>query len=261
MIHWLGSLNPILLFTLFGIVGIAITVLLDVVMRRRVEPTTRERANSTASVTLTVIATIYAILIAFVIVDAYTQIRSTQDEISTKAASLSIVVENSRALPSAKARPIQEGALAYARSVINNGIPHLEDTNLPDRTGGEKLEALFRSVRSVNPVSTGDRAAYTAMLDALDDVVRAREQLITSSSATIPGPLLALLFVIGICVMAVAALLDTRHRRSHLFILSTLALVIWLTLALVVSLDYPFSGTFRVTDQPLREFVDVRAAR
>ncbi len=261
MIHWLGSLNPILLFTLFAAVGIGITVLLDVFMRDRIKDETRERAAPTAAVTLTVIATIYAILIAFVIVDAYTQIRSTQDEISTKAASLSIIVENSRALPRAKARPIQEGALAYARSVINDGIPHLEETNRPDRSGGKKIEALFRSVRNVEPVSQGDRAAYTAMLDALDDVVRAREQLIDSSSATIPGPLLVLLFVIGICVMAVATLLDTRHRRSHLFILSMLALVIWLTLALVVSLDYPFSGTFRVTDTPLREFVEVRAAR
>jgi hypothetical protein len=61
--------------------------------------------------------------------------------------------------------------------------------------------------------------------------------------------------------MAVAALLDTLHRGSHLFILSALALVIWLTIALVVSLDYPFSGLIRVTDRPIREFVLFRAAR
>lgn len=67
--------------------------------------------------------------------------------------------------------------------------------------------------------------------------------------------------MIGATVMAVATLLDTRHPRSHLFILSALALVVWLTLALVVSIDYPFSGTIRVTDTPLREFVEFRAAR
>ena len=59
-----------------------------------------------------------------------------------------------------------------------------------------------------------------------------------------------LLVVIGLVVMAVATFLDTRHRKSHLFILSALALVIWLTIALVITLDYPFSGLIRVTDDP-----------
>ena len=65
--------------------------------------------------------------------------------------------------------------------------------------------------------------------------------------------------MIGLVVMAVATLLDTRHRSSHLFMLSALALVIWLTIALVVSLDYPFSGLIRVTDQPLEAFISYRA--
>ena len=67
--------------------------------------------------------------------------------------------------------------------------------------------------------------------------------------------------MIGLVVMAVATLLDTRHRRSHLFILSALGLVIWLTLALVITLDYPFSGLIRVTDEPIRQFISFRAAR
>ncbi|MCJ7672155.1 MAG: hypothetical protein MUP67_08920 [Acidimicrobiia bacterium] len=72
---------------------------------------------------------------------------------------------------------------------------------------------------------------------------------------------MALLVVIGMTVMAIATVLDTRHRRSHLFILSALALVIWLTLALVVSMTYPFTGPIAVTDSPVREFVEARAAR
>ena len=37
--------------------------------------------------------------------------------------------------------------------------------------------------------------------------------------------------------------------------------MIWLTLVLVVSLDYPVKGTITVAAAPLREFVDFRAAR
>lgn len=261
MIRDLGSLPAIVLFTLFGVIGIAITLVFDAIMRRCVKPETRERASSTASVTLQVTATIYAILIAFVIVDAYTQIRSTQAQISAKAANLSVIFENSRALPDPEAAEVRDAAIGYARSVITAGIPKLEQTGEPDTLSDKNLEELFRAVRQIEPSSESERSAYTATLNALDNVVSTREQLINSSNATIPSSLLGLLFVIGFTVMAVATLLDTRHRKSHLFILSALALVIWLTLALVVSLDYPFSGTIRVTDTPLREFVQFRAAR
>lgn len=261
MLRDLASLPAVVLFPLFAVIGIGLTLLFDIVMRHFVAPETRERATSTASVTLQVTATIYAILIAFVIVDAYGQIRDVQGELSQKAAELSVVVANSRALPEPQGADIRKAALAYARAVVNDGLPRLEETGRPSRPSDEKLEALFRQVQRADAVTEGDRVAFQETITALDAVVRSRESLISSSGATIPNSLLGLLFVIGMTVMAVATMLDTRHRRSHLFILSSLALVIWLTLALVVSMDYPFSGPVRVTDQPLREFIEFRAAR
>jgi uncharacterized membrane protein len=261
MLRDLASLPAIVLFPLFAVVGIGLTLLFDVIMRRVVTPETRERANSTASVTLQVTATIYAILIAFVIVDAYGQIRDTQSDLSAKAAELSVVVANSRAFPDAEGSEIREAALAYARAVVDSGLPELEDTGRPSRPADVKLEALFQTVQRVGESDEVNRVAYQSTLNALDQVIRARESLIDSARSTIPNSLLGLLFVIGFTVMAVATMLDTQHRRSHLFILSSLALVIWLTLALVVSMDYPFNGPVRVTDQPVREFLEFRAAR
>jgi hypothetical protein len=259
--HWLASLPAGLIFVLFTGVAIGITVLFDVLMRKLVAPETRERASQTASVTLQVTATIYAILIAFVIVDAYGQLRDTQAQISTKAASLAIVYENSRDLPRSAGEPIRESALDYARAVVARGIPRLEETDEPDRPTDRALEKLFRQVQRYEPTSDSQRAAYENTVRALDEVVATRSQLLDSARATIPPTLIALLIVIGLVVMAVATLLDTRHRSSHLFMLSALALVIWLTIALVISLDYPFSGLIRVTDQPLQAFIDFRAAR
>ncbi|MCJ7437162.1 MAG: DUF4239 domain-containing protein [Acidimicrobiia bacterium] len=261
MLHWLGSLPAVVLFSLFGTIGIALTFALDTVTRRYVKPETRERANSTASVTLQVTATIYAILIAFVIVDAYNQIRATQDQVSDNAANLSVIVENSRAFPDTVGEDLRDASIRYARAVVETGFPRLDQSASASIVSDERLEHLFRSVQRIEPTSEAERAAYTSTVDALDGIVHTREAIINSAKATIPAALLLLLFVIGMTVMAVATVLDTRHRRSHLFILSALALVIWLTLALVVSMTYPFSGPIAVSDAPLREFVEVRGAR
>jgi hypothetical protein len=261
VLRWLASLPALALFTLFAAFGIALTWAFDKVMRRFVTPETRERASSTASVTLQVTATIYAILIAFVIVDAYGQIRATQSQVSDKAANLSVLAENSRAFPDPVGPQIRTGAIRYGRAVIDTALPRLERTGDASPVTNARLEALFRSVQEVEPVSQAERTAYDSMVRALDGIVQTRENLINSSKATVPGALLGLLVVIGMTVMAIATVLDTRHRRSHLFILSALALVIWLTLALVVSMTYPYAGPIAVTDSPVREFVEARATR
>jgi NADH:ubiquinone oxidoreductase subunit 6 (subunit J) len=261
VIEWLGDLPAGLIFVLFAVIAIGITVLFDVLMRKLVAPETRQRASATASVTLQVTATIYAILIAFVIVDAYSQVRDAQGQISDKASNLAIVYENSRDLPEAPGDDTRRATLAYARAVVRRGIPRLEDTQQPDGSTDHALERMFRTVQRYEPKSESERAAYDNLVRALDGIVATRAQLLDSARATIPNTLIALLVVIALVVMAVATLLDTRHRRSHIFILSALGLVIWLTIALVISLDYPFSGLIRVTDDPIRQFISFRAAR
>jgi hypothetical protein len=208
-----------------------------------------------------VTATIYAILIAFVIVDAYSQVRDSQSDVSSKAASLAVIYENSRGLPDPGGAEIREATLDYARTVIDRGIPRLEQSARPDREADRDLEQLFRTLQGLNPTGDAQRVAYEASVRGLDNVVATRAKLLDAARPTIPDELIFLLIAIGLVVMAVATLLDTQHRGSHLFILSALALVIWLTIALVISMDYPFGGLIRVTDAPIREFVHFRAAR
>jgi hypothetical protein len=261
VIRWLGELPAGVLFPLFAAFGIAVTCLLDLGMRRIVRPETRERASPTAATTLQVVATIYAILIAFVIVDEYTQLRDTQGEISSKAASLSIVFENSRAFPDAEGGPIRTTALGYATAVVEKGLPHLEADDTPDPATDQAIEDLFAAVQATEPTTESERVAYESTVHSLDEIVATRAEIVDSSGASIPTALFWMLVVIGFTVMSVSTLLDTRHRRSHLFMLSSLALVIWITLALVVSMDYPFGGIIRVSDGPIREFIEFRGAR
>jgi hypothetical protein len=236
------------------------TFAFDHIARRRVAPEVRGRASTTAGVALQVVATIYAILIAFVIVDEYTTVRDAQSQVSDKAAALAVVTENSRAFGPA-GETVREATLVYARSVVDHALPKLREEARPDQRNDAALEKVYRAVQAVVPRGDAQRASYEQMADAVDELTRTREALINSANASVPNVLFWLLFLIGLSVMAVATLLDTQNRQSHLFILSALALVIWLTLALVVTMDYPFEGIIRVSDTPIRDFIEFRAAR
>jgi hypothetical protein len=253
--------NGTLLFVTFAAVGVGLNFALDAVMRRFVTPEVRGRAGPTAAVTVQVLATIYAVLVAFVIVNEYSQLQSANDEVATKAAELSAMTENSRVFPDAETAPLRAAITAYAQDVVDRSFPEFARTGIPTETSDQRLEEIFVALRDVRPDTPEENAAYARTLDELDGVVETRAHIVNAAGETVPWPLVALLAVMGITVVVVSNVLDTRHRRAHLLITSALALVVSLTLALVISLNYPFDGILPVSDEPIRRFLEFRAAQ
>jgi hypothetical protein len=252
---FIGFGNGTLLFFTFAAVGVTFNLVLDTIMRRVVSPEVRHRAGPTAAVTVQVLATIYAVLVAFVIVNQYSQLRAANEQVAAKAADLSAMYENSRIFPTPEGQELRSAITSYTRTVVDRSFPRLAET------GDVQLERMFTTLRTIHPATPDETAAYTKTLDLLDGVVETRARLVNASGETVPWPLVFMLALMGISVIVVSTVLDTQHRASHLLILTALALLVSLTLALVVSLNYPFDGILPISDEPLRNFLQFRAAR
>jgi hypothetical protein len=259
---WIGSLPSWALFPLFGAGARLFMVAIDGVIRRRVIPTSvRDRAGPTAATTLQALATIYAVLVAFVIVNEYNSLRDAQSIISDRVAALNIIYENSRNLDPPHAQQIQAATLAYARTDLDVGVPYVERTGRPSLQADRSLERIYGVMATFDPIATGDQAAYRVVLDALAQVSQTRSRLAAAAKATIPTSLFTILALLAAATLAVATAMDTRHRRSHLIILSALALALATTLGLVAAFDYPFRGFIHADTTALDQFVHLRAAR
>ncbi|HSO96099.1 MAG TPA: DUF4239 domain-containing protein [Acidimicrobiia bacterium] len=259
---WLGSLPAWEIFPLFAVLTLLLTVVIDTALRRQIlTDDVRTKASPTAATTLQALATIYAVLVAFVIVDEYTQLRDTQSQVATKAADLGVVFENSRNLKPADAARIQAATVQYARVTVSQGIPELVQSSKPSPQSDTALEGIYRVVATIEPTSESGKVAYQQILTALAGVSQTRTNLINAAKASIPSSLFFILAVLAIAVLAVGTMMDTRHRRSHLLILAALALGLSMTLALVAALDYPFRGFIHIDTGPITQFIQVRAAR
>ena len=140
---FVGFANGTLLFLTFAIVGVTFNLVLDAVMRRFVSADVRHRAGPTAAVTVQVLATIYAVLVAFVIVNEYSQLRSANEQVAIKAADLSAMYENSRIFPTAEGDELRRSIRAYAVVVVDRSFPMLEESPKPDRLADKRLEGMF----------------------------------------------------------------------------------------------------------------------
>jgi hypothetical protein len=259
---WVGSLPAWAIFPLFAGATLLLTVALDGILRRRLVPDhVRRTAGPTAATTLQALATIYAVLVAFVIVDEYGQLRGAQAQVSDKAAQLSVVYENSRNLAPRNGSAVRAATIAYARQDVRFGLPELERSSQPSPKSDAALEHIYRLLATIEPKAESEKIAYQQILGALAQVSQARSNLINSAKASIPTSLFLILAVLGTAILAVGTLMDTQHRRSHLLILAALAVGLSLTLALVAALDYPFRGFIHIDTGPISEFIHNRAAR
>jgi Protein of unknown function (DUF4239) len=259
---WLGSLPAWAIFPLFAAATLLLTVAVDGILRRRLVPDdARANASPSAATTLQALATIYAVLAAFVIVDEYGQLRDAQSQVATKAAELSVIFENSRNLPPDSGARIRAATIDYARVEVRDGLPKLVQTSQPSPQSDAALERIYRVVATIEPSAESDKIAYQQILVALAGVSQTRTDLINSAKATIPVALFLILAVLGAAILGVGTIMNTQHRRSHLLILAALAIGLSMTLALVAALDYPFRGFIHIDTGPMTEFIHNRAAR
>ncbi len=256
---WLGSLPAEAIFPLFAVSVVLLMVALDGILRRRLVPDeVRRRAGPTAATTLQALATIYAVLVAFVIVDESGQLRSAQDEVSKQAGQLAVITENSHNLPDAQGVPIRQATLQYANIVVRVGLHDIERTARPSVPASRAFQHIFQVVNAIEPTAESDKAAYAQILNALTAIAESRQSLVDSAHPSISISLFIILVLLATATLAVATLMDTRHRRSHLLILGALALAISMTLALVAAFDYPYRGFIRIDVTPIRTFINSR---
>ena len=261
MLSWLGGLPLFVLFLIFSGLAVATTVVVERLMRRLTAQGPRESIGQTASTVLQAITVVYAIVIGFVIVDEYGQFQDAEQHIGDKAAAIVIVIENAHALPPSDREEISRDTWRYTELLINRGLPKLADDGTFDFATGRALHHLYETAQSIEPTTESQRVAYESIVGSLNDIVATRSDLLGAARAAIPASLFWVLVLLGVATMATAAVLDTKHRRSHLMILSMLAIAVGANLALVVGLDYPFRGTIAVSDKPLVELLDDPAVR
>jgi Protein of unknown function (DUF4239) len=253
--EWLAELPSAVLFLGFAAVGITLTLAADLIFRRRLKDNTRAEAGRTAAIMLGVLANIYAVLIAFVIVQGWGNLQQAQTYVDAQATAMTEIRENSQVLGAHDAKPINEALDAYARSVLRDDFPAMEQHGHRSPVTTAKLADLFATVRVVTPVGAAQTSFYNQMVDRLDNIVVARQAAVTASDGSLPAPLYLLLALGGIVVVALACVLDSKHRRSHVIIVCSIAVVIAFMLAIVVSFDHPFTGSIAVTERPIRQFL------
>jgi hypothetical protein len=243
---------PIWLLLVAVVASIVGGVLLVVWLIRRLVPAVTEGFDAeVSSQMLGVVAALFGLLFAFIIVIAYQNYTDAQGNVTDEADALAAVVRDSGALPQKERDRVRASIGTYVRTVVEEEWPRMRDGEDSSRAWAA-VDGVFATFQGVEPRSPSGSAFYEDSVRQLNGALEARRNRLDDARGGLPWVIGALIFVGCFVIVGYAALVGSRSFWFHAIGAGTIALVIGMSLVVLLALIYPFSGDLAIDPEPFR---------
>jgi hypothetical protein len=232
-------------------VGLAVILtLFGIAMFRRFAPQWRDEESSDKTVgVMAMVMTLFALVLAFVVVNLYGGYVDASNNVGAEANSLSSVVTDVHSFPAPQRQQIEAAVARYVREVRTREFGRLR-TGHQDPHAQTYLNAIIETLQRYSPKTAAQVEFYRATSDDLDKLATERNDRIDAASAAIPGPLLGLLILLAVLTLLTTVLLKTRSFGLDLILCLSIAVSVGAGMVTAAILEYPFSGSIAVSSGP-----------
>src|SRR3954464_7042245 len=143
-----------------------------------------------------VLATGFSVLLGFIVFLAFTSYDNSRTGAEQEALVTAQQVETAQFLPYPASQELTGELVCYARNVVYDAWPQMEAGTLGDSIN-PWATSMFRTLRTVQPQSNSEQAAYSKWLDQTSDRESARSDRIHGAGGRTPPALWMVLFVIS----------------------------------------------------------------
>jgi hypothetical protein len=209
-----------------------------------------------------VLAAIYGIVLALVIVSLFDDFHKTKADIRTEASALAMVYRDSRGFSPPVAEAIRQHIGAYVFTVQNQEWRDLSHGRESEAAWNE-LNALYSILQNYQPQTISQRVFYTEVVQRVNDLMAARRERLNDAEEGIPTTFAVLLLLGAFLTLGFTFLFGVKDFRLHGAMAIAMAVLIGFNLLVALELDYPFSGQVHVSSSPystgdLAEFAGTR---
>ncbi len=239
---------PDWLLALIFVVGTVIVALGGFALVRRFLPNLRaERSSQVIGGVAAMVMTMFALVLAFVIVDLYDGYNGAGNNVTDEATSLGELVQDVRGLPPKVRTRINRIVAEYVVEVRDHEFGKLRQ-GLDDPRSEELLNEMFNALESYSPITNAQQALFSSAVTTLHTIINERESRLDAAETRIPSPLLGLIVLLAVLTLAITLLVETHTLAVDLGVVVTVSVVLSAGLLTAVILQYPYSGSIAVTN-------------
>lgn len=245
----------VLLGTLFVLVAVAASVGGLWFVRNRTEPELLKSHNDVAGFIIAVVGVLYGVLLAFVVVVVWERFDEA-GAIADREADLVLALYRDAAAFQPESSDLRASIRSYARSVIEDEWPAMAMSQRDDERTDATVVALLAAYRSVGPGPPQDQVFLEGSVERIGEIAEARRARILASSSQLPGPMWVLVLVGSAIMIGFTYFFAVPSFPAHALMVAALSAMIALTIFLLVSLTFPFTGDVAVSATAMREAIE-----
>lgn len=232
--------------------GGILAALLLVAAARRLFPAAdlRDGHGSTGTL-LTIVGTLYAVLLGLVVVDAMARFDKACEDVQTESNCLADIFQLANRIPSPYGQGVRDLCRTYAQQVVELEWPAMERAQMSLEARITALD-LAKALDGFEPATEAEKIVYPAILEQIRLMWDRRRDRAGAAEYGIPAVEWVVLIVGAVVTIFLGGLLHVGSRRLHLLAAALTALVIGLNLYLVCLFGYPFAGELSVSNRPFR---------
>lgn len=201
------------------------------------------------------VATIYTVLLAFVVVIVWQQFTDAGSEVVAEATRLSNILRDSQVMEADDHASMQRAIGDYIRLTSTREWESMSEGRGADPQANAAYHRIWDTAYTMNPQGVVQESFYQEMIGRMNELGTARRTRLLSAQASVPQLLWLLLIAGAGVVIVLSYYLPHGAKRGSTFALSSTSCVIALTLFLIFVMDHPYTGNFSVDPAPLTELL------
>lgn len=245
---YLAECIVISLITLLTVVGL-------LVVRRWVGLETLASFHEVAGYLLSVIGTMYAVLLGLVVVDSMGKYETAKQIAQQEANALADVFFLSNQYPAQKSE-IQRLCLQYADLVVNREWHDMENNGFCQEARETAIK-LVGAVSGIKPQGDQEQSLYQVIVGEVTQIWDNRSARIYTACSGLPTAEWVVLIVGAVATVVFTYFFALEHLKAQVVMTAIVTLLISLNVYLVLLYAYPYSGDVRVSPHGLMANRDI----
>jgi len=220
-------------------------VVLGLAVRSLLSLELRCRHNDVAAAIFSVIGVTFAVLLAFVAMVVWEHYNAAKATSYAEAGSVRDVYYVSLEFSEPDKTLLRDGILGYVETVVRVEWP-AQARGLSVASNSASLNKLNSIAAGLKPAGTADDIRQAMLSLSLMRLSDAREQRLMAADTTVPAVVWIVTLIGGAVTVAFASLLGVSSLGMHLAMSALMAISGTLVLIIIIALNNPFRGDFRV---------------
>ena len=198
----------------------------------------------------------YGVMVAFVVFVTWSGYDDATKNLQMEASEALDIFNSAKAFPDPANKIIQQRLRDYVASVYNDEVNRMSQGVISLYSGGAhaKLTPLFYQM---DEKSIPNKELYAESLRRLNNLAQYRRLRIFAGNNTVPSVIWLVLLVGGVTAVAYTYFFGTKNIKAQYMMTTALTVTITLILFLIYILDHPFTGTSKVSMEPLKEVMEI----